>query len=120
MPMGRPAKHQRSPLGVRIAALRERAGVSQTQLAKKLGLAQQTVAYWERHASTLKPAQIKAVAEILQASPEEVLGINPPEGPTGRLRHVFERASVLPRDQQKHVMRIVEDALTAYEVRKTD
>lgn len=122
MPMGRPAKHKRAPLGERIAALRERAGLSQTLLAEKLGLGQQTVAYWERHASTLKPEQIKAVAEALQAAPEEILGMSPPRargnGPAGKLRQVFERASELPRDQQKHVLRVVEDALAGYQARK--
>ena len=39
-------------------------------------------------------------------------------GPAGKLRQVFERASKLPRDQQKHVVRVIEDTLTAYEVRK--
>ena len=122
MPMGRPAKSKRAPLGERITALRERAGLSQTQLAAKLGLGQQTVAYWERRASTLKSEQIKAIAEALQAAPEEILGMNAPKargnGPAGKLRQVFERASKLPRDQQKHVVRVIEDALTAYDVRK--
>jgi transcriptional regulator with XRE-family HTH domain len=120
--MGRPAKSKRAPLGERIAALRERAGLSQTQLAAKLGLGQQTVAYWERHASTLKTEQIKAIAEALQAAPEEILGMSAPKarsnGPAGKLRQVFERASQLPRNQQKHVVRVIEDTLTAYDVRK--
>jgi|HubBroStandDraft_1064217.scaffolds.fasta_scaffold153022_2 transcriptional regulator with XRE-family HTH domain len=122
--MGRPAKHKRAPLGERIAALRKRAGFSQTQLAEKLSLGQQTVAYWERHASTLKPKQISALAETLQATPEEILGMSVPLGRAGRsadkLRQAFERASELPRDQQRHVLRVVEDAITAYEVRKSD
>lgn len=56
MQTGRPAKSKRSPLGERIAALRERAGLSQDQLAQKIGSNQKTVAYWERRAVTLKPA----------------------------------------------------------------
>jgi transcriptional regulator with XRE-family HTH domain len=122
MPMGRPAKSKRAPLGERITALRERAGLSQTQLAAKLGLGQQTVAYWERRASTLKSEQIKAIAEALQAAPEEILGMNAPKkrgpGPTGKARQVFERVSQLPRATQQRILANVEDSLTAYEARK--
>jgi transcriptional regulator with XRE-family HTH domain len=122
MQTGRPAKSKRSPLGERIAALRERAGLSQDQLAQKIGSNQKTVTYWERRAVTLKPAQIEAVAAALACSAEEILGLAAPKergpGPTGKLRQVFERASNLPRDQQKHVLRVVEDALTAYAARK--
>jgi hypothetical protein len=39
-------------------------------------------------------------------------------GPAGKLRQVFERASQLPREQQKHVLRVVEDALAGYQARK--
>jgi len=120
--MGRPAKSKRAPLGERITALRERAGLSQTQLAAKLGLGQQTVAYWERRASTLKSEQIKAIAEALQAAPEEILGMSAPKkrgtGPTGKARQVFERVSQLPRATQQRILANVEDSLTAYEARK--
>ena len=46
---GRPASQPRSPLGQRIAAAREQAGISQAHLAERLGVTQPTVAYWERH-----------------------------------------------------------------------
>lgn len=115
--MGRPAKSKRAPLGERITALRERAGLSQTQLAAKLGLGQQTVAYWERRASTLKSEQIKAIAEALQAAPEEILGMNAPKrrgaGPVGKARQVFERVSQLPRSRQQKIVEVVEALLKA-------
>ena len=121
MPMGRPAKTKRSPLGERIAALRERAGLSQDQLAQQVESNQKTVAYWERRAVTLKPAQIEAIAAALGCTPEEILGLAAPKrgnGPTGKARQVFERVSQLPRATQQHVLRVVEDALSAYQVRK--
>jgi transcriptional regulator with XRE-family HTH domain len=120
--MGRPAKTKRSPLGERIAALRERAGLSQTQLADKLGIGQQTVGYWERRAVALKPAQIEAIAAALGCTPQEILGFAVPKtrgsGPTGKARQVFERVSQLPRATQQRILANVEDALTAYQVRQ--
>lgn len=112
MPMGRPPKTKRSELGERISALRERAGLSQTQLAQKLGIGQQTVGYWERRAVVLKPAQIEAVASALGCTPQEILGLPQPKtrgsGPVGRLRQVFEQASKLPRSQQAKVAEFLE------------
>ena len=39
-------------------------------------------------------------------------------GPVGKARAVFERVSRLPRATQQRILANVEDALTAYEVRK--
>jgi transcriptional regulator with XRE-family HTH domain len=118
---GRPAKTKRSALGERIAALRERAGLSQEQLAKKVGSNQKTVAYWERRAVTLKLAQIEAVAVALGCAPQEVLGLTAPKphsGPVGKAKAVFDRVSALPRDRQQKILGAVEDMLVAHEVRK--
>ena len=121
MPTGRPAKTKRSALGERIAALRERAGLSQEQLAQKVGSNQKTVAYWERRAVTLKPAQIEAVAAALGSVPQEVLGLaasKPRGGPVGKAKALFDRVSALPRDRQARILTTVEDMLVAHEVRK--
>lgn len=121
MQTGRPAKTKRSPLGERIAALRERAGLSQDALAQKVGSNQKTVAYWERRAVSLKPAQIEAIAAALGCAPEEILGLAAPKpraGPVGKAKALFERLSALPRDRQQRVLTAVEDLLFAQESRK--
>lgn len=121
MSMGRPAKTKRSPLGERIATLRERAGLSQTGLADKLGIGQQTVAYWERRAVVLKPAQISALAGALGCTHQEILGVEAPKtrgGPVGKAKALFERVSALPRDRRQRILATVEDMLAAHEGRK--
>lgn len=121
MPMGRPAKTKRSALGERITALRERAGLSQTDLADKLGIGQQTVAYWERRAVVLKPDQIDAIAAALGCTHQEILGVEAPKtrgGPVGKAKALFERVSALPRDRQQRILATVEDMLAAHENRK--
>jgi transcriptional regulator with XRE-family HTH domain len=105
-----------------VHALREQAGLSQAQLAKKLGIAQRSYSQWERRPVALRHDQLEALAAALGLTLAGLVGT--PEakarsnGPAGKLRQVFERASNLPRDQQKHVLRVVEDALTAYAARK--
>lgn len=122
MQTGRPAKHSRPPFGERLHALREQAGLSQAQLAEKLGIAQRSYSQWERRPTALRHDQLVALADALGISLPELLGDTGGKkragGPTGKLRQVFERASKLPREQQKHVLRVVEDMLTAHEVRK--
>ena len=122
MKTGRPSKLPRTDFGQRIHTAREAAGLSQAHVAEKLGIHQTSYADWERHPVALRPEQLKALSALLNVTVEELIGIEAAPkrgtGPAGKLRQVFERASKLPRDQQKHVVRVIEDTLTAYEVRK--
>lgn len=111
MQMGRPPKRQRSPLGQRIASLRDQAGLSQRQLADKVGTDQQTIAYWERRAIALRPEQLAALAEALNTSADQLLGKPAPKvresGPAGKMRQVFDEVSKLPRRQQQQIAKVV-------------
>lgn len=122
MKTGRPSPHPRPVFGERLHDLREAAGLSQAQVADKLGMAQRTYSHWERRAVALRHDQLAALADALGISLADLVGapVAKPRGtgPAGKLRLVFERASKLPREQQKHVLRVVEDALAGYEVRK--
>jgi len=122
MKTGRPSKHPRTDFGQRLHAAREAAGLSQAQVADMVGVHQTSYAAWERHPVALRPEQLKTLAESCSVTIEHLLGSDETpkrgNGPAGKLRQVFERASKLPRDQQKHVVRVIEDTLTAYDVRK--
>lgn len=111
MQTGRPPKYERPPLGKRIVALREHAGLSQQQLADMLGVNQQMVAYWERRAVTLRPEQLAALAEAFKAPLDDLLGKPRRKtrgpGPTGKMRKLFEAASKLPRRQQEKIIDFV-------------
>jgi transcriptional regulator with XRE-family HTH domain len=119
MQTGRPPKHQRPPLGERIAAFRERAGLSQQQLADALKVNQQMIAYWERRAVTLRPEQLAGLADSLKVSVEELLGKEASKvrggGPSGKARQIFEAVSRLPRRQQQKIVEVVQ-ALVAHQV----
>lgn len=120
---GRPSKYPRSPFGERLHAAREAAGLSQAQVAQKLGITQTAYAVWERHPVALRPEQIMQVAALLGVSPEQLFGPGEAQrrhgGPTGKARRIFERVSQLPRATQQRILANVEDAITAYEVRRT-
>jgi len=122
MPGGRPPKHKRSPFGERLYAARVAAGLSQSQVAEQMGITQPSYADWERRMVALRPDHLPKLASILNVSVEQLLGTEQAPkrgtGPVGKARQIFERVSQLPRATQQRILANVEDALTAYEVRK--
>ena len=115
MPKGRPSKRPRSQFGERLAAARERLGLSQSQLADKLGVSQKVITYWERNEVALRSDQLTAIAAALNFSVEELLGQPKPKargsGPVGKARQVFEAVSQLPRKQQEKIFDILQPFL---------
>ena len=111
-PGGRPAKNPRSKLGERLTEARLKAGLSQIDLALKLGVSQQVVANWERKAQVIRTSTLTKLAQALNASVHELLGISEPKpkpaAARGRLQIVFEVASKLPRRQQEKLAEFVE------------
>lgn len=51
---------------------REEKGLTQTKLAGKLGISQQTLSSWERQMTTPKPYQMQKLEEILGISKEKL------------------------------------------------
>lgn len=109
---GRPPKRERTPFGQRLHALREQAGLSQQQLADRLGLTQRAYAHWERNPVALRPDQLLNLAQALNVSVEDLVGSNATKkrgtGPTGKMKQLFEAASQLPRSQQQKLAAVLE------------
>jgi len=112
MPRGRPSKRQRPPFGERLRALREAAGLSQQQVADKLGMTQTAYAWWERHNVALKPEQMATLTVTFSVSADHLLGTDNVKkrsgGPIGKARRVFDAVSKLPRHQQQKIVDVVE------------
>jgi transcriptional regulator with XRE-family HTH domain len=117
MTAGRPAKFTRSAFGERLFAARQQMGLSQMQLAEKLGITQSTYAGWERRTTALRPDFIAKIAGVLNVSVDCLLGRenggHRQGGPVGKARRVFEEVSKLPRHKQQRILGIVEDLLAA-------
>jgi transcriptional regulator with XRE-family HTH domain len=92
--------------------LGEQAGLSQLQLAKRLGLPQRAYAYWDRNPVTFRPEQFLSLADVMNVSVEDMVGSNGSKkrgaGPTGKLKQLFEAASRLPRCQQQKIAAVLE------------
>jgi transcriptional regulator with XRE-family HTH domain len=115
--MGRPAKTNRTEFGERLVTARQEAGLSQAQVAEKLGITQQSYAGWERRETALKPEHLVQLAVTLNVTVDYLLGKESTRkrggGPVGKARRMFEEVSKLPRDRQQHVLRVVADLLKA-------
>jgi transcriptional regulator with XRE-family HTH domain len=117
MAAGRPSKSERSPFGERLLAARQQLGFSQTQMAEKLGITQQTYAGWERRTTALRPEHLAQLAAVLNVPLDYLMGRENATkrggGPVGKARRMFEEVNKLPRDRQQHVLRVVADLLKA-------
>ncbi|MFI0347965.1 MAG: helix-turn-helix domain-containing protein [Chthoniobacterales bacterium] len=91
-------------------------GLTQLQLAHKLGTSQRVVTYWEREAVGLRADQLSQLTEVLGVSADYFLGGQNKKrgtGPAGKARLIFERVSQLPRFHQQRILSTVEDMLIA-------
>lgn len=109
---GRPSKASRSTLGERLSEARIRAGLSQAELAERMGTTQPAIAYWERNAERLRSDVVARLSGILGISTDELLGTRsrraPAVQPAGRARQLFDAVSKLPRRQQEKILDILE------------
>jgi len=102
-------------LGSRIAQFRKAQDLTQVQLAKRLGIAQQTMAHYEGANLRLPIVLLPALADALGVSVEALLG--EPEsatkgkrGPMSTLERQIAQIQSMPRAKQKFIAEML-DAL---------
>lgn len=120
MPQGRPSNRKRSEFGQRLFAMREAAGLTQAQVAEQLGIAQRSYSAWERDTIAIQPERLMKLAEILGTTVGELCGEASPKRPTapkGKLNHIFDSASQLPRRQQNKIAEWVEAFVAQHEAK---
>ncbi len=116
MPMGRPTSKLRSPFGEALVQAREAAGLTQKDLADKLGVSQRAICWWEREPVALKPEQLAALADVLNVSADELIGRKIARhrgGPSGKARRAFEELNQLSRPRQQRILEFVEAMIIA-------
>ena len=110
--MGRPSQRPRPEYGHHLARLREAAGLTQAQLAQRLGIHQSNIAFWERCDKPPRGEVLPQMAAALGVSIDELLGVTTPkpkrQAAKGRLHRVFEEAAKLPCRQQDKIVDVVE------------
>ena len=112
MKTGRPSKQQRPAFGQRLNELREATGLTQAQVAEKLGMSQRAYSHWERRPVALRPEQLQSLATALNIPVGTLLANGETKrrgsGPAGKMRQLFEAASKLPRSKQEKILDILQ------------
>ena len=102
----------RPPMAQRLVELRQKAGLTQTELATAVGVAVSNIAFWELKGTPPRGEVLPALAKALAVSVDELLGAAPVKprapAPAGKLQMIFARAAKLPRRQQAKLAEFVE------------
>ena len=117
--MGRKLSKPRPKLGAHLVALRVHAGLSQEELAQRVGVQQQTIAFWEQSDKPPRSDVLVALAQALAVSVESILSEETiPRrsngGPKGKIKKIFEETATLPRRQQEKIAEFVSAYVNQY------
>ena len=115
LPVAMPKKVQpASEFGERLAALRKARGLTQTQLAEKIGSSQRALSRYETVAD--RAPVLAALAKALRVTRDELLGVKPLQrasinghgsGEDRRLWKKFQQVMALPEKDRRAVIRLV-------------
>lgn len=115
---GRPTTREAPPFGKRMAALRKERGLTQVQLADKLGITVKAVDYYERRAKNPSIEFIKRAANVLGVRAVDLVDDDAPAksrskpGPPSQLEARIEKLRKLPKSQQDVVLKMIDGLLT--------
>lgn len=103
-------------LGQRLAAARKAQGLTQQQLAERLGISQQTLAHYEVGRLRVAVAMLPALAKELNVAVDVLIGGSNgtgkgKRGPTPRLQQQLEQVRQLPRAKQRFVIEMLDTVL---------
>jgi len=109
-------KYQPTPTGTRIRKFRQQAGLTQEQLAKKMGSAQAIISDIERGKLRAHAELIAKFAKALGVSADELVGLkktnNAPAPTSRRISKRLQALEELPLNDQKAVCKLI-DAFVA-------
>ena len=123
--MPKPPKYQLEPLeqeltiGERISKIRKQQGLTQRNLAEKIGVERYLISDYERGRIRLYDEMVARFALALGIGTDEILGlkteITPQEVPSLRLTKRMNRIEKLPHSKQKSLLQIIDGFLKGEE-----
>ena len=99
-------------IGQRLARLRRERGITQVELAEKLGIAQPVISDYERGELRLHGQLIVELSQILGVSADELLGLEQPRATAAvqnrRLLRRVQEIDRLPKRDQQALLRTID------------
>ena len=111
MQRGRKPKKEAPLFGQRLASLRNKRGMTQYELAEQLGVSRHMIVHYERTCENPTMDFVVRVAQILDASTDELFGIKPIKerrGPSPRVKQLTEKLTMLPKLKQNVILDMLE------------
>lgn len=103
-------------LSHRVSALRQAKGLTQAAMAERLDIAEGRYSHYERGIRKFPVALLPKIAEVLECSEAELLGVpsqpKAKRGPPSEWEKRINAIKELPRDKQREIQNVV-DALIA-------
>jgi transcriptional regulator with XRE-family HTH domain len=98
--------------GLRLAALRKQAGITQTAFAQEIGVSQRMMAYYEGPTAFAPANQLPALAKALGVSVEALLGTETAKRKAKavdtRMQRRLQQIASLPPDERRQIMQLVD------------
>jgi transcriptional regulator with XRE-family HTH domain len=117
-PMGRKTEKTRPEQGQRLSELRKASGLSQYQLASRIGVTQSSVGYWEMSDKPPRAEILPQLAQALGVTVEDILNSKTKKDSlpalNGKARKMFVEISQMPRSQQDKICSILEPYVSQY------
>jgi transcriptional regulator with XRE-family HTH domain len=100
--------------GQRLAVLRKAAGYTQQELADEVDVSRRMIAYYEGQSEHPPTTLLPALAQALQLSTDELLGLEPPTAKRAgrprdnRLQRRLQQIESLPPEERRQLIQIVD------------
>ena len=107
------SKGPRPKQGAHLLVLRQKAGLTQTELAAFLGVPQANIAFWEWSAKPPRSDVLPPMAKAFRVRIDELLvGANVTplarrSGPVGEAQRLFDQVRALPRHHQRKILDMI-------------
>jgi transcriptional regulator with XRE-family HTH domain len=126
MPAVARSKQALDGFGKRLAEIRKARGVTQVELAERIGSSQRNLSYYESEKGHAPAPILVAIAKELEVSTDDLLGLeassNGPQprmdGKTKRLWKKFQQMMKLPEKDQRAVIRLINSLVAAQKTRR--
>ena len=90
-------KKDRPPFARHMTELRQSAGLTQMQLAEKVGVHHSSIAFWELSGTSPRGEVLPMLALALGVSTDALLGVSPPKPKKQAAKGRLQRVSKMPR-----------------------
>jgi len=104
-------------IGQRLARIRKEAGLTQQELADKLGISRSSLAEYERGRFHLNDSLLIKISQTMKISTDSLLGLKDSKNYEGQLSLRFVKRLVeiekLPEVRKKLILRNLDDAIIA-------